>query len=95
VVTVVSPHLAAVDAAWDDGPDAGGWIADRLGPFGASVGHAVPHGYPAYAVMPVSPDEDPAGRPGAALDATEALLDVLGFFTGEQPVHAAMWDGWG
>jgi hypothetical protein len=95
VVTVVSPHLAAVDAAWDDGPGAGGWIADRLGPFGASVGHAVPRGYPAYAVMPVPPDEDPAGHPDAALCAIEALLDVLGPFTGEQPVHAGMWDGWG
>ena len=41
------------------------------------------------------PDEDPAGHPGAALGALEALLDVLGPFTGEQPVHAGMWDGWG
>jgi len=59
VVAVVSPHLVAVDAAWDDGPDAGRWIADRLGPFGPSVGHAVPLGYPAYAVVPIPPD---AGR---------------------------------
>src|SRR3954466_9331184 len=58
VVTVVSPHLVAVDAGWDDRPDAGAWIADRLGPFGASVGHAVPLGYPAYAVVPIPPDHD-------------------------------------
>jgi hypothetical protein len=51
VVTVVSPHLVAVDAAWDDGPVAGGWIAGRLAPFGASVGSVVPLGYPAYAVV--------------------------------------------
>ena len=44
MITVVCPHLVAVDAAWDDGPDAGRWIADRLGPFGPSVGHAVPLG---------------------------------------------------
>jgi hypothetical protein len=25
---VICPHLVAVDAAWDDGPDAGRWIAD-------------------------------------------------------------------
>jgi hypothetical protein len=93
VVTVVSPHLLAVDASWDDGPDAGGWIADRLGPVGASVGHAVPLGYPAYAVVPI-----PSG--GELLDSgwlsvIEALLDLLDPFTGDQPVHSGMWEGWG
>jgi hypothetical protein len=63
-VTVVSPHLVAVDAAWDDGPYAGGCISDRLGPFGASVGHAVPLGYPAYAVVPIPPYDDLQSRCG-------------------------------
>jgi len=94
VVTVVSPHLVAVDAAWDDGPDAGAWIADRLGPFGASVGHAVPLGYPAYAVVPIPLEDDPDADCGC-LPAIEALLDVLGPFTGDQPVHCGMWEGWG
>jgi hypothetical protein len=48
VVPVVSPHLAAAGAAWDDGPAAGRWIAD-----------------------------------------------MLGSFTGDQPVHSGMWEGWG
>ena len=90
MVTVVSPHLVAVNAAWDDGPDAGGWIADRLGPFGPSVGHAVPLGYPAYAVVPIPPDDD-LQSDGSGI---EGLLDVLGPFTGDQPVHSGMWDGW-
>jgi hypothetical protein len=75
VVTVVSPHLVAVDAAWDDGPAAGGWIADRLGPVGASVGHAVPLGYPAYAVVPIPSDGDLID--GGCLSVIDALLDVL------------------
>src|SRR5918994_4713640 len=77
VITVVSPHLVAVDAAWDDGPDAGRWIADRLGPFGPSVGHAVPLGYPAYAVVPIPADGDLEGDRGP-LSAIEALIKVLG-----------------
>lgn len=93
MVTVVSPHLAAVDATWDDGPDAGRWIADRLGPFGPSVGHAVPLGYPAYAVVPIPLDADLQADRGC-LSAVERLLDVLGPFTGDQPVHSGMWDGW-
>lgn len=93
MVTVVSPHLLSVDATWDDGPDAGDWIADRLGPFGPSIGHAVPHGYEAYAVVPIPPDDDP-GNDHGYLPTIEALLDVLGAFTGEQPVHFGMWEGW-
>ena len=94
VVNVVSPQLVAVDAAWDDGPDAGRWIADRLAPFGPSVGHAVPLGYPAYAVVRIPADDDPEGDRGH-LSVVEALLDVLGPFTGDQPVHSGMWEGWG
>jgi len=93
VVTVVSPHLVAVDAAWDDGPDAGAWIASRLGPFGASVGHAVPLGYPAYAVVRIAPDD--LHTEFECLPALEILLDVLSRFSGEQAVHCGTWEGWG
>ena len=93
MVTVVSPHLVAVDAAWDDGPGAGGWIADRLAPFGASVGHAVPLGYVAYAVVPVPSDD--LQTDGGCFSVLAPLLDVLGPFTGDQPVHCGMWEGWG
>jgi hypothetical protein len=93
VVTVVSPHLLAVDAVWDDRPDAGGWIEDRLGPFGASVGHAVPLGYEAYAVVPIPPDDAPHTDRGS-LPVIEVLLDVLRPLTGHQPMHFGMWDGW-
>jgi hypothetical protein len=95
VVTVVSPHLLAVDAAWDDGPDAGAWIADRLGPFGAEVGHAVPLGYEAYAVVPVPPDDDYPHVERDSLAVIEVLLDALSPFTGHQPVHFGIWEGWG
>lgn len=89
-----SPHLAAAGAAWDDGPEAGLWIADRLAPFGDSVGHAVPLGYAAYAVAPLWPDEHASADRGC-LPVVEAVLDVLEPFTGDQPVHCGMWDGWG
>ncbi len=93
MVTVVSPHLLAAGAAWDDGPEAGRWIADRLAPFGASVGHAVPLGYAAYAVVPIPVIEGPETEP-SALSVLDALLGVLERFTGEQPVHSGTWDGW-
>ena len=93
MATVVSPHLLAVDAAWDGGPNAAAWIADRLGPFGPSVGHAVPLGYEAYAVVPIPLDDDPQEDRGC-LPVIEALLDVLGPSTGDQPVHSGMWEGW-
>jgi hypothetical protein len=94
VVAVVSPHLLAVDAAWDDGPGAGAWIAERLGPFGASVGHAVPRGYEAYAVVRIAPGDAVEADRGC-LPAVESVLDVLGPFTGDQAVHFGMWEGWG
>jgi hypothetical protein len=94
VVTVVSPHLVAVGAAWDDGPDAGRWIAERLGPFGPSIGHAVPLGYPGYAVVPIPLDDESETDLGP-LALIEALLDLLGPFTADQSVHAGMWEGWG
>ena len=90
---VVSPHLLAVDAGWDDGPGAGSWIGDRLGRFGASVEHAVPLGYEAYPVVPI-PINDTAQPDGGALAVLEVLLDALAALTGRQPVHFGMWEGW-
>jgi hypothetical protein len=92
VVTTVSPYLVAVGAAWEDGPAAGGWIAGRLGPFGPSVGHSVPLGYPAYAVVPIAWDEEP-GEVLAPVIALDAVLDVLEPFSGDQRVHSGMWPG--
>ncbi len=94
MVSVVSQHLLAVGARWDEGPEAGAWIADRLGPPGPSVGHAVPLGYSAYAIVPIQWDEndEDARAPVIALD---ALFDVLESFTGEQSVHAGVWPGFG
>ena len=92
---MISPHLVAAGAAWDDGPDAGGWIAGRLGRFGPSVGHAAPLGYPAYAVVPMPPPDDDLEPDRGCFSPIEALLDALAPFTGDQPVHSGMWEGWG
>ncbi|MBJ7332445.1 MAG: hypothetical protein JHC95_21295 [Solirubrobacteraceae bacterium] len=89
IATTASHHLTIVDAVWEDGPRAGGWIAERLGPFGPTVGHAVPLGYETYAVLPGTDGADDGYLP-----ALDALLGVLGGFTGERPVHCGMWDGW-
>jgi hypothetical protein len=91
VITVVSPDLRAVGAAWVDGPGAGDWVAARLARFGGVVGHAVPLGYAAYAIVPIPFDEESGSD---ALIITDALVDVLGPFTGDQPVVCAVWDGW-
>ena len=91
MVTVVSPDLLAVGAAWVDGPEAGDWMAKRLGPFGGVVGHAVPLGYAAYAIVPI-PLDDESGSD--ALIVTDALVDVLGPFTGDQSVLCGVWEGW-
>jgi hypothetical protein len=80
MVEVVSPYLAAAGAAWDDGPAAAAWIAPRLGPFGPSVGHAVPNDYPAYAIVEIPWDAE-IDVPDPALT-FEALFDVLESFTG-------------
>jgi hypothetical protein len=80
---------------WEDGPDAGGWIADLLGPFGPTVAGAVPLGYPAHAIVPVAvplPD-DPQEHAGY-VPTIEALIRVLAPFTRQQHVHGAMWEGW-
>jgi hypothetical protein len=93
VVSVVSPELLAVGAAWEDGPAAGNWIAQRLAPFGGSVGHAVPLGYEADAVVPLV-FEDASQSDSASLIATDALVELLGPFTGDQAVHCGVWEGW-
>ncbi|WP_448060777.1 hypothetical protein [Cellulomonas hominis] len=92
-----SPYLEAAGASWDDGPEAGAWIGERLGPFGASLGHAVPSGYEAYAVVPVPPDDEDAADPHglAPYRTLEALLTVLAPVTGDQRVHCGLWTGWG
>ncbi len=96
------PFLTAVGARWDDSASAGEWIAGRLGPFGPSLGHAVPHGYEAYAVVPVPrPDDDadtetrPCCRSTSTLSALMDVLRVLAVWTGDQDVHSALWEGWG
>jgi hypothetical protein len=94
MVSVVSPHLLAVDDTWDDGPLAGSWIADRLGPFGPTGGNAVPLGYEAYAIVPIPPEDPPWANRGS-VPTLQALVAVLGPLTGGQPVHFGMWDGWG
>jgi hypothetical protein len=93
VVGVVSPDLLAVGAAWEHGPGAGDWIAERLGPFGGAVGHAAPLGYEAYAVVPIA-FEDESQTDSAAVIVTDAVVEVLGPFTGEQAVHCGVWEGW-
>src|SRR5947207_1081964 len=93
MVTVVSPHLTAVGAAWDDGPAAGHWIAQRLGPFGPSLGHAAPLGYPSYATVPIPLDDDQDEAPGC-FSIFQSVLDVLDHLSQDQPVHSGMWDGW-
>lgn len=81
---------------WDDDASAGGWIAERLGPFGPRVDGTVPRGYAAYACVP-HPDgygslvrtTDDDGAPSAL----DVLTAVLASFTGDQPVHAGLWTG--
>ncbi|WP_125776501.1 hypothetical protein [Antribacter gilvus] len=87
--------LRQAGATWDDDAEAGAWLRDRLTELNASVSGAVPDGYEAYAVVPLSPqlvDGDEEYAPHAWLD---ALLDVLAPVTGDQPVHCGTWEGWG
>jgi hypothetical protein len=91
---VRTSHLAAAGARWDDDATAGAWIGPRLGPFGPTLGHAVPHGYDAYAVVRLVPDGDEAEGPSSA-DVVRRVLDVLAPVTGTQPVHCGLWEGWG
>jgi hypothetical protein len=90
---VRSPQLAAAGAAWDDGPAAGLWIADRLGPWGPKVGSELPRGYEQHAIASIQGSHDVRAQDGG-LGVLERLLDLLDPFTGKQPVHCGMWDGW-
>jgi hypothetical protein len=78
---------------WEDGPEAGGWIADLLGSLGPTVSDAVPLGYAAHAIVPVPVVDDPQEDPGH-VPTIEALIRVLAPFTRQQHVHCAMWEGW-
>lgn len=91
-----SEVLRRAGARWDDGPTAGEWIASRLGEFGPSVGHAVPHGYEAYAVVPLFPrGADLDDEPQDGYVALERVLDALAPASGDQPVHCGLWEGFG
>src|SRR5688572_25947404 len=88
-------RLAAVDAVWADGPSVGGWISGRLAQFGPSVGHAVPLGHAAYAVVPIRAEDTLGPRGGTSdLGSVIAVLDVLARFTADQRVRFAIWEGW-
>lgn len=86
-------RLTAAGAAWDAGPAAGEWIGPLLDEFGPTLGHAVPSGYEAYAVVPIPSGDEIASRQDYRV--FEALVEVLAPFTGEQVVHTAFWEGWG
>lgn len=89
----VSPHLAAVGAAWADGPAVGGWIADRLGPFGFTLGHAVPSDYEAYAIVRIPPVSDDPQVGDRSVETMLAVVETLQPIMGDERVHCAMWDG--
>jgi hypothetical protein len=74
---------------WDDDASAGAWIAERLGDFGPTVDGTVPRGYAAYACIE-HPWHDDEITPATQ---TDALAAVLAPFTGDQPVHLAVWTG--
>ena len=83
----MSEYLTAAGAEWDRDPSAGAWIPPLLDQFGAALGHAVPAGYDAYAVVPIPRDTDPEIDDYDVLD---AIIDALREFTGDQPVHTAL-----
>ncbi|GAB2520229.1 hypothetical protein GCM10027064_17210 [Microbacterium petrolearium] len=86
-------HLTAAGASWDPDPTAGEWIGALLDGFGPTLGHAVPAGYEAHAVIPIPWGDEILERQDYRV--LEALLEVLAPFTGEQVVHTAFWEGWG
>ena len=92
--SVVSPRLTACGAAWDEGSVVGRRIAERLGPFGPSVGHAVPRGYEAYAIVriPEVTENDPIERDPAA-ETLAAIVEALRPIAGDERVHCAIRDG--
>jgi hypothetical protein len=90
----MSDALARAGATWDADPSAGAWIAPLLGDFGPTLAATVPRGYAAHAVVPIVRDDEHR-TPDEAMDWLDALLDVLEPFTGDQPVHCGLWEGWG
>ncbi|AEG45448.1 hypothetical protein [Isoptericola variabilis] len=89
----MSDALARAGATWDADPAAGAWIRPLLGEFGPTVAATVPRGYAAHAVVAIEDDEP--YDPSEAMTALDPLLDVLDGATGDQPVHCALWEGWG
>jgi len=75
---------------WDDDASAGAWIAPRLGEFGPRVDGTVPRGYAAYACVPHPGWDDDV----TLATQTDALAAALAPFTGDQPVHLALWTGY-
>lgn len=90
----MTDDLARAGARWDDDPSAGEWILPLLGEFGPTLGHAVPQGYAAYAVVPLIRDEEDGLDPDGASERLRVLLDMLAPWTGEQQVHGTLWEGW-
>ena len=94
-VRAVEEDLARAGARWDDGPGAGAWILPLLDEPGAALAAHVPDVFEDYAVVPFPRDAEGDVRSGAAFDRLDALLDVLAPWTGDQPVHVGLWEGWG
>lgn len=90
----MSDRLASAGAAWDTDPSAGDWIEPLLAEFGPTIGGNVPSGYAAHAVVAIPDSETDTEAPPDRLAWLDALLDVLEPFTGEQPVHCGLWEGW-
>ena len=86
-------RLSAASASWEDGGAAGDWIGPLLDEFGPTLGHAVPRGYEAYAVVPLFVGEEGSDRRDYRILAE--MIAVLSPFTREQVVHSALWEGWG
>lgn len=86
-------RLSAASASWEDGGVAGGWIGPLLDEFGPTLGHAIPRGYEAYAVVPLFVGDEDADRRDYRVLAE--IIALLSPFTREQVVHTALWEGWG
>jgi len=90
----MSDKLPQAGAAWDDDPSAGAWIEPLLAGFGTSIGENLPAGYPAHAVVPIPDVDVPVDSLPDDLAWLDTLLAVIEPFTGDQPVHCGLWEGW-